>query len=50
MLRIQPEWARRVRRGTFGSVRALESAIRDYLTYHNQNPSPSPALPMQILS
>jgi transposase len=32
---------RRIRRGTFGSVRALESAIRDYLTHHNQNARPS---------
>jgi transposase len=31
---------RRIRRGTFASVRALESAIRDYLTHHNQNPRP----------
>jgi transposase len=31
---------RRIRRGTFGSVRALESAIRDYLTHHNQNARP----------
>jgi transposase len=31
---------RRIRRGTFGSVRELESAIRDYLAYHNQNPKP----------
>jgi putative transposase len=31
---------RRIRRGTFGSVRALESAIRDYLTHHNQNAKP----------
>jgi transposase len=31
---------RRIRRGTFGSVRELESAIRDYLTHHNQNSTP----------
>jgi putative transposase len=31
---------RRIRRGTFGSVRELESAIRDYLTHHNQNSQP----------
>jgi transposase len=31
---------RRIRRGTFGSVRELESAIRDYLLQHNQNPQP----------
>lgn len=31
---------RRIRRGTFGSVRELESAIRDYLTHHNQNSKP----------
>src|SRR5262249_26088214 len=31
---------RRIRRGTFGSVRELESAIRDYLTHHNQDPKP----------
>ncbi len=31
---------RRIRRGTFGSVRALETAIRDYLTHHNQNAKP----------
>src|SRR5271170_3195105 len=31
---------RRIRRGTFGSVRELESAIRDYLTHHNQNAKP----------
>jgi putative transposase len=28
---------KRIRRRTFGSVRELESAIRDYLTHHNQN-------------
>jgi transposase len=31
---------RRIRRGTFGSVRELESAIRDYLLQHNQNSQP----------
>ena len=31
---------RRIRRGTFGSVRELESAIGDYLTHHNQNSKP----------
>ena len=31
---------RRIRRGTFGSVRELESTIRDYLTHHNQNSKP----------
>lgn len=31
---------RRLRRGTFGSVRELESAIRDYLAHHNENPKP----------
>lgn len=31
---------RRIRRGTFGSVRELETAIRDYLAHHNQNPKP----------
>ena len=31
---------RRIRRGTFGSVRELEAAIRDYLPLHNQNPQP----------
>jgi transposase len=31
---------RRIRRGTFGSVRELESAIRDYLAQHNENPKP----------
>jgi len=31
---------RRIRRGTFGSVRELESAIRDYLAPHNQHPKP----------
>ncbi len=31
---------RRIRRGTFGSVRELESAIHDYLVQHNQNPKP----------
>jgi transposase len=31
---------RRIRRGTFGSVRELESAIRGYLAHHNQSPKP----------
>jgi transposase len=31
---------RRIRRGTFGSVRELESAIHDYLEQHNQSPKP----------
>jgi transposase len=31
---------RRIRRGTFGSVRELESAIRAYLAHHNENPKP----------
>ena len=31
---------RRIRRGTFGSVRELESAIRDYLARHNENAKP----------
>jgi transposase len=31
---------RRIRRGTFGSARELEAAIRDYLSHHNQNPKP----------
>jgi hypothetical protein len=31
---------RRFRRGTFGSVRELEAAIRDYLALHNQSPKP----------
>jgi transposase len=31
---------RRIRRGTFGCVRQLESAIRVYLDHHNQNPKP----------
>jgi transposase len=30
----------RIRRGTFGSVRELETAIRDYLAQHNDNPKP----------
>jgi transposase len=32
--------ARRIRRGTFSSVRALEQAIQTYLEHHNQNPKP----------
>jgi len=39
---------RRIRRGTFGSVRELEDAIRAYLADHNQNPKPSNGLPMPI--
>jgi transposase len=31
---------RRIRRGTFGSVRELQSAIRDFLIHHNRNPKP----------
>lgn len=31
---------RRIRRGTFGSVRELESAIRGYLAHHNENATP----------
>jgi transposase len=31
---------RRIRRGTFGSVRELEAAIRDYLAHHNESPQP----------
>jgi transposase len=31
---------RRIRRGTFGSIRELEAAIRDYLSHHNQSPQP----------
>lgn len=31
---------KRIRRGTFKSVANLESAIRDYLKHHNQNPKP----------
>jgi hypothetical protein len=31
---------RRIRCGTFGSIRELESAIRDYLAHHNQDPKP----------
>jgi putative transposase len=31
---------RRIRRGTFGSVRELETAIPDFLTHHNQNSKP----------
>jgi transposase len=31
---------RRIRRGTFGSVRQLETAIRDYLTHYNANAKP----------
>src|SRR6185437_11247435 len=35
---------RRIRRGTFGSVRELETAIRDYRT-HTPSPSPAPQTP-----
>jgi putative transposase len=31
---------RRIRRGTFGSVRQLQTAIREYLTDHNRNAQP----------
>jgi hypothetical protein len=31
---------RRIRRGTFGSVRELETAIRDYLAHHNASAKP----------
>jgi hypothetical protein len=31
---------RRIRRGTFGSARELESAIRDYLAHSNQHSKP----------
>ena len=31
---------RRIRRGTFESVRSLEKAIREYLRAHNRNPKP----------
>jgi transposase len=31
---------KRIRRGTFGSVRELEAAIRDYLAHHNQTSKP----------
>jgi len=31
---------RRIRRGTFGSVRELEAAIRDYLAHHNVTAKP----------
>ena len=30
----------RVRRGTFDSVRALEAAIENYLSHHNEKPKP----------
>lgn len=32
--------ARRIRRGTFTSVRALEQAIHEYLDHHNESPQP----------
>lgn len=32
--------AKRIRRGAFRSVAALEQAIRDYLDHHNENPTP----------
>lgn len=31
---------KRIRRGTFRSVRELEKAIRDYIRSHNKNPQP----------
>jgi transposase len=31
---------RRIRRGAFGSVQALEQAIAEYLEHHNQDPKP----------
>lgn len=31
---------KRIRRGAFRSVKALEAAIMDYLEHHNQNPQP----------
>ena len=31
---------KRIRRGAFRSIRALEKAIKDYLEEHNQNPKP----------
>jgi transposase len=31
---------KRIRRGVFRNVPALEAAIRDYLAHHNQNPKP----------
>lgn len=31
---------KRIRRGVFRNVRALEAAIRDYLDHHNANPKP----------
>jgi hypothetical protein len=31
---------RRIRRGVFRSVAALEAAIRDYLEHHNSAPKP----------
>jgi transposase len=31
---------KRIRRGAFGSVRALEAAIADYLATHNESPKP----------
>jgi len=31
---------KRIRRGTFGSVRELEAAIRAYLAHHNEAPTP----------
>jgi transposase len=32
--------AKRIRRGAFRSVRALEAAIREYLEHHNAAPKP----------
>ena len=31
---------KRIRRGAFRSVKALEQAIMDYLDHHNKNPKP----------
>ena len=31
---------KRIRRGSFESVRSLEKAIQDYLNYNNENPKP----------
>ena len=31
---------KRIRRGSFTSVRSLEKAIQEYLDHHNQNPKP----------
>ena len=32
--------AKRIRRGAFRSVQALEAAIKDYLEKHNRDPKP----------